>query len=167
MNPVPTHDYGWVDRFLAGAIGKPGKRTFYLFIESAGVPVWFKCEKGQVAALGEQGFMHASNLGLAPDEDMIEEMGEFPSPTRPQDVKLRIRSMALGIESPERLTMLIEGVEEDETISFTISAQQLLLVSLLSLKAVHAGRKECPKCLLPEDPEGHYCPSSNGHRLPG
>ncbi|MDE0290592.1 MAG: DUF3090 family protein [bacterium] len=164
-------DFGSVNRFLVGAIGEPGKRTFYIFIESEGVPSWFKFEKGQAAALGEQGLELLSNLGWTIDEDEVEglvsDINELPPPSGPEEVILRVRSIAMRIDSRERMTVMLEGDGQEERVVFAITAEQLRAAAILSLRAVHSGRAQCPDCLLPEDPEGHQCPSSNGHRLPG
>ena len=164
-------DFGRVNRLLVGAIGEPGKRTFYIFIEAEGVPHWFKFEKGQAAALGEQGLELLSNLGWTVDEDDVESLVsdviKLPVPASPEDVILRVRSIAMRIDSRERMTVMLEGDGSEERIVFTITALQLRAAAILSLRAVHSGRAQCPDCLLPEDPEGHLCPSGNGHRLPG
>ena len=171
MSGASFRDFGRVDRFLVGAIGEPGKRTFYVFIESGGFPNWFKCEKAQAAALGEQGLELLSNLGWAVDEDAVEALVsttyDLPQPSRPDQVTLRVRSIAMRIDRIDRLNLMLEGVGDEERVAFTITAEQLRAAAILALKAVHAGRAQCPNCLLPEDPEGHYCPSGNGHRLPG
>lgn len=168
---MTSRDFGRVDRFLVGAIGEPGKRTFYIFIESVGVPNWFKFEKGQAAALGEQGLELLSNLGWTVDEDEVEylvsNVDVLPAPSDPGDVVLRIRSIAMRIDSRDRMTVMLEGDGSEERVVFTITAMQLRAAAILSLRAVHAGRAQCPDCLLPKDPEGHHCPSGNGHRPPG
>lgn len=171
MTDSPVQDFGPVDRFLVGAIGDPGKRTFYLFIEAAARATWFKCEKGQAAALGEQGLELLSNLGWDLDEDTVETIvslfDDLPPPPRPEEVRLRVRSIAMRIDGRDHMTVMLEGVEDNARVVFTITAEQLRAAGLLALKAVHAGRPRCPDCLLPEDPEGHHCPSGNGHRPPG
>ena len=168
---MTARDFGRVNRFLVGTIGEPGKRTFYIFIESEGGPNWFKFEKGQAAALGEQGLDLLSNLGWEVDEDevdsLVSDVDELPAPTGPGDVILRVRSIAMRIDSRDRMTVMLEGDGSEERIVFTITALQLRAAAILSLRAVHSGRAQCPDCLLPEDPEGHDCPSGNGHRLPG
>ena len=171
MNDTPDRDFGVVDRFMVGAIGEPGKRTFYVFIESGGSGNWFKCEKGQAAAIGEQGLELISNLGWKLDEDLVEALvsaaGDLPAPSGPGDVTLRVGSIAMRIDSRDRLTLMLEGVGGDERVAFAITAEQLRAAAILALKAVHSGRAHCARCLLPEDPDGHNCPSGNGHRLPG
>ena len=170
MNAAPFRDFGMVDRFIVGAIGEPGSRTFYVFIESGGVSIWFKCEKGQAAALGEQCLELLSNLGWEVDEGVVETFvsnaGDLPPPSGPGDVAFLVRSIAMRIDSRDRLTLMLEGGRTDERVAFAITAEQLRAVAILALKAVHAGRPHCPNCLLPEDPGGHDCPSGNGHRRP-
>lgn len=170
MSDASFQDFGPVDRLLVGAIGRPGERTFYLFIEVAGMSVWFKCEKGQAAALGEQSLELLSTLGWDLDEDTVDTIvslfDEVPPPSVPEDVKLRIQSIAMRIDSRKRMTMMLQGIDDDTRIVFAITAEQLRAAGLLALKSVHAGRPRCPDCLLPENPDGHHCPSGNGHRPP-
>lgn len=163
-------DFGPVDRFLVGAIGPPGQRTFYFFILANERAAWFKCEKSQAAALGEQGLELLSTLGWDLDEDVVDSImslfDRMPPPSAPDDVHLRIRSIAMRVDSKKVMTMMIQGDEDDPGVAFTITAEQLRAAGLLALKAVHSGRPRCQECLLPEDPDGHHCPSGNGHRPP-
>ena len=171
MSDSSFRDFGRVDRFLLGAIGEPGQRTFYLFIEAGNLGAWFKCEKGQAAALGEQGLELLSTLGWEMEEEAVaatvSAAGHLPSPSTPDDVLFAVRSIAMRVESRDRLTLILEGVEGSQRAVFAITAEQLRAVAILALEAVHSGRRQCPDCLLPEDPGGHDCPSGNGHRFPG
>jgi uncharacterized repeat protein (TIGR03847 family) len=49
----PSFDLGAVDAFTAGTVGAPGQRVFYLQARGDGQVVTVKCEKQQVAALGQ------------------------------------------------------------------------------------------------------------------
>jgi uncharacterized repeat protein (TIGR03847 family) len=49
----PSFDLGAVDAFTAGTVGVPGQRVFYLQARGDGQVVTVKCEKQQVAALGQ------------------------------------------------------------------------------------------------------------------
>ena len=168
------HDYGRVGRLQAGAIGEPGQRTFYVYIEADSGPAWFVCEKGQVNALAEQSLEVLNRLGRTVDESMVEtivnQQGSLPWPSSPDDVAFRIAAMAMRLGDDGTMTLILEAIrseedEDGESASFDLSAEQLRAMALLALDAVHAGRPICPKCHLPEDPEGHDCPSSNGHRV--
>ena len=161
-------EYGSVDRFQAGAIGEPGDRTFYVYIDSVNGPRWFVCEKGQVAALAEQSLEVLGRIDLAMDEAIVEltvnAMGDIPQPQSPQDVAFRIGSMAMRFGDGERMTLILADVDDEARASFDVSREQLRAMSLLALEAVNSGRPICPKCHLPEDLDGHICPSNNGHR---
>ncbi|MFV1989716.1 MAG: DUF3090 family protein, partial [Acidimicrobiales bacterium] len=49
-----SYTFESVEFFRAGTVGDPGERVFYIQIENNGVTFSFRCEKMQVAALGEQ-----------------------------------------------------------------------------------------------------------------
>ena len=53
MSMSPSFDLGAVDAFTAGTVGAPGQRVFYLQARGDGQVVTVKCEKQQVAALGQ------------------------------------------------------------------------------------------------------------------
>ncbi|PYN64420.1 MAG: DUF3090 domain-containing protein, partial [Candidatus Rokuibacteriota bacterium] len=48
-----SFDFDAPDHFTVGAVGQPGKRTFYLQGRQAETLVTLKCEKEQVGALAE------------------------------------------------------------------------------------------------------------------
>ncbi|MFT4189425.1 MAG: DUF3090 domain-containing protein [Aeromicrobium sp.] len=52
--PPSEHLYDWPDRFVAGAVGEPGNRTFFLQIETPGEVVSVSLEKQQVAQLADK-----------------------------------------------------------------------------------------------------------------
>ncbi len=53
MSTSPSFDLGAVDTFTAGTVGAPGQRVFFLQARADGQVVTVKCEKQQVAALGQ------------------------------------------------------------------------------------------------------------------
>ena len=165
-----TWRFGPADRFLVGAIGPPGKRAFYMFVETESESAWFLIEKAQAAVLGEQSLELVSNMGWDIDEDVADALADrgadLPEPVLETDVLFRVMSIAMRIDEGEDMTLMLEG-QEEERATFTINPQQLRAGAVMALRAVHSGRAQCPECLLPEDPEGHRCPSGNGHRLPG
>ena len=153
--------------FQAGAIGEPGQRTFYIYIETSTVHRWFTAEKTQVNNLAEQS-LEVLNRMPGIDESTVERlvrgMGDLPWPTSPEDIAFRIGSMTMRMDEEDRLTLILADVDGETTASFVVTREQLRAMSLLALEAVNAGRPLCPKCHLPEDPQGHDCPSTNGHR---
>lgn len=51
---MPVFSFDEPERFVAGAVGQPGERTFYLQARGAGQLTSVACEKVQVAALAER-----------------------------------------------------------------------------------------------------------------
>ena len=72
--------------------------------------------------------------------------------------------MAMRLGEDELLTLVLQDTDEEQSVEFSVTRVQLRAMALLALDTVHSGRPICPKCHLPEDPEGHHCPSTNGHR---
>ena len=167
MSEAGERDFGSASRFQAGAIGEPGNRTFYIYIEAGASTAWFLCEKGQVAALAERSLTMLNNLDRPIDEGEVERTvataGETPWPTSPDDVVFRVGSAAIQVENDE-LIVVLHDVDGERIALFAVSREQLRAMALLALNTVMSGRPICPKCHLPEDPEGHDCPSTNGHR---
>lgn len=160
-------DYGLVDWFRVGAVGVPGKRTFYIMIEVGDNPVWFKCEKEQAAALAQQSIEILGNLERKVDEGRVERMvstaGEMTGPSE-HDHFFPIESIAMRISSDHFFQVLLRGSEDGQQVLFMTTPEQLRAMAILALESVNAGRPLCPLCLLPENREGHQCPSGNGHR---
>src|ERR1700733_3853584 len=51
---MPVYTYDPPDRFVAGTVGQPGERTFYLQARSGSQTTSVALEKGQVAQLAER-----------------------------------------------------------------------------------------------------------------
>ena len=163
------------DRFVAGTVGAPGDRSFYLQARKGGALVSVGLEKSQVAAL-------ASRL-----DDLLEAV-EAPTPRQeaPDDHPLdepvvelfRVGAMALAWD-PDREAVVIEAQTPSESgdyIELPDDAEDgpdLLRVRIAPDDArgfvrraealVAAGRPACPFCGQPLDPGGHFCPRGNGH----
>lgn len=159
---------GRADTFFAGAVGEPGHRVFFLYVEINGEPIWFKAEKEQIAALGSQSLEALAQAGVGIDEAEVERIlragTEVPDPARPDEIRFSVREMALGVDLAEETATLFLTGDEGDTASFVVTVAQLRATALSALASVQAGRPICPRCQLPEDPEGHDCPSSNGHK---
>ena len=154
--------------FTAGAVGEPGSRMFFVYVVADGTPRWFLAEKQQIAALATQSLESIPRTGLAVDDEVVETIlakgMDVPAPATEADVGFRIDSMALRVNADtETITVMLTG-REDETFAFDISVHYLRAMALAALASVESGRPICPKCQLPEDPDGHDCPSSNGHK---
>jgi uncharacterized repeat protein (TIGR03847 family) len=184
---MPGQLFEFVDpeRFVAGTVGEPGERTFYLQASSGVRIVSVALEKIQVSALAER------------LEELLDEVrrrqgatSEVPA-TAPIDLEdvaplgtpieeeFRVGALALAWEE-ETATVLIEAQSQtDDESDPTDEAEftgDLLRVRIQpaiarafakrALRVVAAGRPPCPLCGNPLDPRGHVCPRQNGHRGP-
>ncbi|MBN2113933.1 MAG: DUF3090 family protein [Acidimicrobiia bacterium] len=145
---------GKIDRLVIGAIGPPGKRTFYLEVAGPDVYEWFALEKEQVAALATHGL-----------ELIGETRGAPVDPGRPAapagDPTFRVGEIGLGAEGGD-LLLLLSPTEEGEPVAFTVPADVFAAAARRALGVVAAGRPICRLCGLPVGPEGHACPGGNG-----
>lgn len=171
------------DRFVAGTVGQPGERTFFLQASGAGQVVSVALEKLQVSALAErldelldevrrrQG---ADSTVPAVSPPQLEDVAPLESPV---EEEFRVGTLALAWDDDDAL-VIIEAqsateVEEAGAPSDVETDADMLRVRLSpavarafakrALRVVAAGRPPCPLCGNPLDPEGHICPRQNGH----
>ena len=65
-------DLGPAERFVAGAIGEPGSRTFYLQVTAGGTTHALLAEKEQIAALASQGLEILDAGSIGADDDAVQ-----------------------------------------------------------------------------------------------
>ncbi|MFI6508873.1 DUF3090 domain-containing protein [Streptosporangium sp. NPDC050855] len=179
---MPVFDYDPPERFVAGAVGQPGSRAFFLQARGQGRLTTVALEKFQVAAL-------ADRLDELLDEVLRRGEGDVPMPAvqaapadnAPLDVPIsedfRVGAMALAWDS-EAAQVVIEAqeavAEEEEfdpsetdeptVLRVHISPVAARAFTRRALALVAAGRPPCPLCAQPLDPEGHICVRLNGYR---
>jgi uncharacterized repeat protein (TIGR03847 family) len=183
--PRSVHLFDPPERFVAGTVGQPGDRTFYLQASGGGRSVSVALEKAQVAVLAER------------LEELLEEVrrrgaGEVP-PTAPRELEdtapldapveeeFRVGTMGLAWDGDADLVVIealaqpeseadaeVEPLSDDEAgpdaLRVRLSADMARAFIVRAQRVVAAGRPPCPLCSLPLDPEGHICPRQNGHR---
>ena len=76
---MPVYSYDPPDRFVAGTVGQPGERTFYLQATAGGRVTSVALEKVQVSLLAER-------LDELLDEVLRRSGGESPGPPPPPDL---------------------------------------------------------------------------------
>lgn len=180
---MPVISYDLPERFVAGAVGRPGDRAFYLQARSGRRVTSVGLEKFQVTLLAER-------LEELLDEVLRRSGGDAPVPAaaptelqddapldQPVEEEFKVGTMALAWD-PEDEQVVIEAQEvteaeedaevgeEDPAIAVLrvrISAAQARAFAERALKVVAAGRPPCPLCGLPLDTEGHVCPRQNGY----
>ncbi|GAA3113381.1 DUF3090 domain-containing protein [Planomonospora alba] len=180
---MPVFDYDPPERFVAGAVGQPGSRAFFLQARGAGRLTTVGLEKFQVAAL-------ADRLDELLDEVLRRSGGSAQVPAAapegltdndPLDMPItedfRVGTMTLAWD-PETSQVVIEAQEavaEDEEFEPSLLAEPAVLrvrispaaaraFSRRAMALVAAGRPPCPLCGLPLDAEGHICVRLNGFR---
>jgi uncharacterized repeat protein (TIGR03847 family) len=161
-----------VEWITAGAVGEPGRRTFYLQARAAGEVVSLLVEKGQVQGLAQLAQELLSRAGTTVTPDDLDASGQ--QLVEPVTVRWRAGAMSLGMDTAGERFLLEaqeyvaepEAVEDEAaTARFWMSREQLVRLAAYAAFAVEAGaRPSCRLCGRPIDPvTGHVCPSSNGH----
>lgn len=183
------HSFDPPERFVAGTVGPPGQRKFFLQARSGARVTSVALEKQQVAVLAER-------MDELLDELLRTEEGTGTIPAltpvgledaepleQPIVEEFRAGTMTLSWDSAtERVVLEVfpyteAGVVEPGTPEEEIDEpepEEVLVVKLppalaraFSKRAqavVGAGRPSCPFCGGPMDPAGHLCPRANGFR---
>ena len=180
------HEFDPPDRFVAGTVGQPGERTFYLQATGGGRMVSVALEKVQVAALAERldelldevRRRHGTDSvvpAVAPSD--LEDVAPLDAPI---EEEFRVGTLALAWDEDASSVLIEAQSMEDEGTSagdpggggeFTGDLLRVRLTPAAArafakraARVVAAGRPPCPLCGNPLDPQGHVCPRQNGHR---
>lgn len=171
------------DRFLAGTVGEPGNRTFFLQARDGARIVSVALEKVQVAALAERLTELLDELekrgieGADADQPLDTVPGTLDEPI---NEAFRVGTLSMGWDTQDDLVLVEarEIVEEDEDDEEGFDDEDeegpdFLRVRLSPLAArefvarairvIGSGRPPCPLCGQPLDSQGHLCPRRNGH----
>jgi uncharacterized repeat protein (TIGR03847 family) len=181
------HRFDPPERFVAGTVGPPGQRTFFLQARSGPRVTSVALEKQQVAVLAER-------IDELLDELLDASEADSPIPAIPpvalednepleQPIveEFRAGTMTLSWDADdERIVVEVFPVLEEpatdpaEPVAEEPEPEEVLVVRLpagvaraFSKRAqavVSAGREPCPFCGSPLDPSGHLCPRANGFR---
>ncbi len=176
------------DRFVAGAVGQPGSRTFYLQAREGTRVTTVALEKVQVALLAErltQLLAEVRSRGAdVPEEPPADEVDRAPL-EEPLVETFRVGTMAIiwdgddesivvearevtEDEAEEEATEVEEaadeGTDEDsDVVRVRLAPRQAFAFAARALEVVAAGRPPCPFCGQPLNPEGHICTRRNGY----
>jgi uncharacterized repeat protein (TIGR03847 family) len=172
------------DRFVAGTVGAPGNRTFFLQARDGSRIVSVALEKVQVAALAQRlGDLleELERRGVEGAEDLPGITGDTAALDEPINEAFRVGTLSIGWDTGEELIVLeareMTEDEEDEGEPFSDDEEGPDLVQVRispayarefiarAQRVVAAGRPPCPLCGQPLDPQGHLCPRRNGHLL--
>ena len=186
VDRMPVLEFDPPDRFVAGTVGPPGQRTFFLQASAGSRLTTVSLEKQQVSTLAER---VADLLDDFADLDSAEaESVEDIAPlATPIEDEFRVGTMSLGWDAERSVVILechdaqdaAENENEDEgeplvepehpaefetVLRVVIEPAQARAFARRCVKLVSAGRPPCPFCGGPLDPTGHVCPRSNGYK---
>ena len=169
-------DFDTPDRFVAGAIGEPGERTFYLQARQGRALVSVGLEKMQVAALAGriselldtvEGLEGALPPSVSHDDRPLDE---------PMVELFRVGAMALAWDATSgRVVIEAQPLSEEGAFAELPDAgadgPDLVRVRVEPARArdfvrrvasiVAAGRPACPFCGQALEASGHFCPKTN------
>jgi uncharacterized repeat protein (TIGR03847 family) len=177
-------DFDPPDRFVAGTVGQPGERTFYLQASGGGRTVSVALEKVQVQALAEKVDELLDEVRRRQGDDSVvpastsRELEDVAPLDTPIEEEFRVGTLALAWDGDtdtvliEAQSMVAEGeADPEEGTEFTgdmlrvrLSPAGARAFARRAQRVVAAGRPPCPLCGNPLDPQGHICPRQNGHR---
>jgi uncharacterized repeat protein (TIGR03847 family) len=173
--PQPEIDIDPITHITADAIGKPGKRVFYLQAWQEDRVTTLLVEKVQIQTLsvGLEQFLNEingryPNLVEATDQYDKDKMHIQP----PVDPLFRVGELGLAYDADRDRVLLVtreviaegQDPEESRSIRFWCTRSQILAMCRWGLEVVSHGRPTCTQCGEPMDPEGHFCPKKNGHK---
>ncbi len=183
------HSFDPPERFVAGTVGPPGQRTFFLQARTGTRVTSVALEKQQVVVLAER------------IEELLDELlratgGETSIPAvspialedngpleQPIVEEFRAGTMTLSWDSEDECVVVevfpyteeavvepgtpeaeIDELEPDEILLIRLPAGLARAFTKRAQVVVSAGRQPCPFCGGPLDPTGHLCPRANGFR---
>lgn len=167
-------------RFVAGTVGTPGQRTFYLQVAEGGRIVSVSLEKQQVAVLADRleqlldEVVNRTGTALPATESDLEALEQ------PVDEEFRVSAMGLAWDGDAGLVVieaqaptedaavaeqtLLEDVDEGpDALRVLIEPGRARAFVERARRVISAGRPPCPLCGLPLDQDGHVCQRHNGY----
>ncbi|MGA9869823.1 MAG: DUF3090 domain-containing protein [Rhodococcus sp. (in: high G+C Gram-positive bacteria)] len=181
--PRAIHVFRTPDRFVAGTVGEPGDRSFFLQAVHDARVVSVALEKQQVQVLADRmGLLldevHRRFGAEVPPEEA--EVGDTSPLLTPIDTEFRVGTMGLGWDADANAVVVellaISETEIDESVVLDdtdegpdavrvfLTPIQAREFALRSERVIAAGRAPCPLCGEPLTQEGHICIRTNGYR---
>jgi uncharacterized repeat protein (TIGR03847 family) len=182
-----VHSYDDPDRFVAGTVGEPGARTFFLQARAGARLTSVACEKEQVMALAERLDVMLDEVARRFDREPAQPLGADDTDPleQPIEEEFRAGTMTLAWEADaERVVIEVFAVvtgeqaeleetdpvaaamesEDAEVFIVRISEEQARAFARRAVALVASGRPSCPFCGRPIDADGHICPRASGYR---
>ena len=184
-----VHAFDPPERFVAGTVGEPGQRTFFLQARDGARLTSVALEKQQVEALSErvdelldEVMQAAGGSAVIPAVAPFDLVDNDPL-DQPIEEEFRAGTMTLSwdssterivievfpyteaaVVSPEQLDEDLEEPEPDEIFLVRLTAGAARAFVSRARTVLGAGRPDCPFCGNPVDPQGHLCVRANGFK---
>jgi uncharacterized repeat protein (TIGR03847 family) len=180
---MSVNEFDPPDRFVAGTVGPPGQRTFFLQAREGHRLASVSLEKQQVSVLAER--INDMLEAYAGGEDAPVEPEDNAPLDTPIEEEFRVDTLSLGWEETRR-AVVIECLDRDpdevaEAAAPALAGDDVATAALRAVRVVlsasrarefarrcqalvAAGRPPCPFCGGPLDPGGHICPRANGYK---
>ncbi len=192
MAPL-VHRFDPPDRFIAGTVGEPGQRVFFLQARTGTRVTSVALEKQQVQILGERvdelldelmssggaaAFIPAvtpvEEIDTAPlDQPIVEEFraGTITLSWDGEAERVVIEvfpvvevTLPIVADETDLVALPIEEPEPEELVVVRLDPAQARVFATRAASVVQAGRPSCQFCGGPVDASGHLCPRANGFR---
>ena len=181
------HRYDPPQRFVAGTVGEPGQRTFFLQASDGARVTSVALEKQQVQLLAERVNAMLDEMMRAHGGDpeipalATEDLLDSDPLRAPIEEDFRAGTMTLAWDEDHKRVIIEvyasdgEADDESEQVEPEVPSSDEALVVVLppaearafcvrATQVVAAGRPSCEFCAEPMDPAGHLCPRMNGFR---
>ena len=166
------HEFTLPDRFVAGTVGEPGERAFFIQVRSGARLFSVAAEKAQVQAISNRLEVMVAEIRKSNPLVTIQQLPVDDAPLEsPIDAEFEIGAMSLSWDEESQLICValfeLEDDEEEadgEVVEVNVTIGMASAFSRRSKAVVNAGRLPCPFCGIPIDPRGHLCPRANGYR---
>ncbi|MFN2518574.1 MAG: DUF3090 family protein [Jatrophihabitantaceae bacterium] len=167
-------------RFVAGTVGTPGERTFYLQAADAQRVVSVSLEKQQVAVLADRLEQLLDDVVTRTGTALPAAESDSEALEQPIDEEFRVGAMGLAwdgdtglivieaqapVEDAETAqeTLLEDVAEGPDALRVLIEPRRARAFVARARRVISAGRPPCPLCGQPLESTGHVCPRQNGY----
>jgi len=178
---MPVLEFDPPDRFVAGTVGPPGQRTFFLQVSAGARLASVSLEKQQLSTLADRVNDLLDDFAAGEAAEVVAQAFEDVA----IEDEFRVGTMSLGWDAERRVVIVechdgqeeVEVDEEGDPVvepELTGEPETVLRVVIepalarafarRCTKVVAAGRPPCPFCGGPLDPTGHICPRANGYK---
>jgi len=183
---MPVLEFDPPERFVAGTVGPPGQRTFFLQVSAGPRLASVSLEKEQLIILADRVNDLLDDFAAGEATEPVAELVEDVAPlATPIEDEFRVGTMSLGWDADRRVVIVechdgqVEVEVDDEGEPVIEPGQPAASETVLRVviepasarafarrctKVVAAGRPPCPFCGGPLDPSGHICPRANGYK---